>query len=169
MADGFTISKASGDLVSMTMHRGPFDNLVSKVSRTLAQPTRILDRIGRIAVRSVEKTIKAGGRPKPWKESIRARETGRPTLNDKGALLGSIFSEVSGSKLIVASDSLKARILHFGGTIKPVRAKALRFKLADGSWVTTKQVTIPARPFMVLQVKDYNTIRSAIKDEIGKL
>jgi phage gpG-like protein len=40
-----------------------------------------------------------------------------------------------------------AAIHQFGGVIVPKNAKALRFKLPSGQWVTVKKVVIPPRPF----------------------
>lgn len=48
----------------------------------------------------------------------------------------------------VAKGSKQALILEFGGTIVPVKAKALRFQLPDGTWVIAKSVRIPAFPYL---------------------
>lgn len=47
-----------------------------------------------------------------------------------------------------SADVAYARIHELGGVIRPVRAKALAFKLPDGTFVQAQQVTIPARPFL---------------------
>jgi len=41
-----------------------------------------------------------------------------------------------------------ALIHELGGDIFPKRAKALRFKTADGKWHTVKHVRIPSRPYL---------------------
>lgn len=46
------------------------------------------------------------------------------------------------------------RIQELGGTVRPVRAKALRFQI-NGHWVSAKQVTIPARPYLRPAVEDH--------------
>jgi phage gpG-like protein len=45
-------------------------------------------------------------------------------------------------------DVVYARIHELGGTIKPKTAKALRFRLDDGTFVVVQQVTMPARPYL---------------------
>lgn len=45
-------------------------------------------------------------------------------------------------------DVVYARIHELGGVIKPKRAKALSFRLDDGTFAVVKQVTIPARPYL---------------------
>lgn len=47
-----------------------------------------------------------------------------------------------------SKDVAYALIHELGGVIVPVRAKALKFKLPDGSFRIVKSVTIPARPYL---------------------
>jgi len=44
-------------------------------------------------------------------------------------------------------DAVYALIHELGGVVKPKNAKALAFEI-DGEFVTVKQVTIPARPYL---------------------
>lgn len=53
----------------------------------------------------------------------------------------------------IGSPMIYARIHEFGGIIKPVRAKWLRFKTRDGSWHMVKQVKIPARKYFSKSIK----------------
>ncbi|MCE1186213.1 MAG: phage virion morphogenesis protein [Rhodocyclales bacterium] len=48
---------------------------------------------------------------------------------------------------ILGSNLVYARIHELGGTVKAVRAKYLRFR-TQGRWVSKRQVTIPARPYL---------------------
>ncbi|NLI41974.1 MAG: hypothetical protein GX421_12505 [Caldisericales bacterium] len=52
-----------------------------------------------------------------------------------------------------------AAIHEFGGEIKPVSKKYLRFRTFDGSWHSVKKVIMPARPFL----------RPAAADESGRI
>lgn len=72
----------------------------------------------------------------------------------------SVTFQVSGLKITVGSNRIYAAVHQFGATIKPVRAKALAFRLGGagvgprgGKRTTTflvraKSVTIPARPYL---------------------
>jgi phage gpG-like protein len=81
---------------------------------------------------------------KAWK-ALRVRH-GQPLL-DTGRLRNSLHTYTSGTLAGVATDVKYAPIHQAGGVIRPVRAKALRFKGPKG-WIFTKgPVTIPARPF----------------------
>ena len=49
---------------------------------------------------------------------------------------------------LVCSVGPAGRTGELGGVIKPKRAKALSFRLDDGTFAVVKQVTIPARPYL---------------------
>lgn len=78
-----------------------------------------------------------------------------PWQNQTGTLEGSIkitaFARAQGTGVVGqwgSSDANYALIHELGGVIRPVRAKALAFRLPDGSFRMASQVTIPARPFL---------------------
>lgn len=81
---------------------------------------------------------------------INVRQKLNTTGTSTGALSGSIGYDVDGSRLAghVGTAMIYARIHEFGGVIRPVRAPMLRFTLPDGTFVRTKRVTIPARPYL---------------------
>jgi len=68
-----------------------------------------------------------------------------------GHLRRSVHSKVQdeGDKIIgmLYSNVVYARIHELGGTIRPRTKKYLRFKV-NGKWVSKKEVTIPARPYL---------------------
>lgn len=49
-----------------------------------------------------------------------------------------------------------ARIHEYGGVIVPKTKKSLRFKGKDGTYVFTKRVVMPARPFLEPAFKDHH-------------
>ena len=73
-------------------------------------------------------------------------------LVDTAALLNRwVFGleKTSGTSVgaFTGTDKIYARIHEFGGVITPKTAKALHFQI-DGHWVTTRSVTMPARPYV---------------------
>lgn len=93
-------------------------------------------------------------------------------LMDKGILRQSFTPETGpgsaykhteiGEDFVQISTNLKyAAIQNFGGTIVPVKAKALSFVTAGGQRVFAKKVTIPARPF--------NEFTDAQEDEFAEV
>lgn len=86
----------------------------------------------------------------PWKPSRRASLQGGQTLRDTGRLAnswsrGQADLEVRPDGFTIGTNVRYARIHQFGGDIRPVRARALRFQTADGQWHTRQRVRIPQR------------------------
>ena len=103
-----------------------------------------------------------------WKPSLRAKVQSGQTLLDTGRLRRSVRTEgkASGKKVTVTGGTVPlvyAAIHQFGGDIRPVRAKFLRFRLATGEHVKTKHVRIPARPYVGLTEKTIGKITAKIK------
>jgi len=108
----------------------------------------------------VKKNFDAGGRPAKWKKKA---DGSASHLMKTGRMRSSIHGKVVGKKIRVGTGVKQAAIHHFGGTIslpeiRPVNAKALRFKVG-GTVVFAKKVrphdvTIPARPFLVFTKDD---------------
>jgi len=94
---------------------------------------------------------------RPWQKSLRADLEGGQTLSDTGRLRRSFTYQANDRGFVVGTNVRYAAIHQYGGTIRPKRAKYLRFRLAGGSskrksgrggWVQTKQVSLPPRPFV---------------------
>lgn len=69
--------------------------------------------------------------------------------NPTGTLSGSITYNMLGEgEAEVGPGMIYAAIHEFGGTIRPVRARALVFEVG-GRTVVTQQVTMPKRPYML--------------------
>lgn len=77
-----------------------------------------------------------------WKPQ-RCRPGGQ-TLSDTGRLKNSWRVSVTDKSVRLVNATRYAEIHQYGGIIRPVKAKALRFKLGSG-WVMKKKVTIPQR------------------------
>jgi len=105
---------------------------------------------------------------KSWKPSFRARVKGGQTLLDSRRLSQSVITEgrASGKKVTVTGGTVPlvyAAIHQFGGDIRPVRAKWLRFRLATGEGVRTKHVRIPARPYVGLGPRSIELIAAKFR------
>lgn len=100
--------------------------------------------------------------------------------NQTGTLEGSIaiaeYATREGSGVVGtwgSRDVRYARIHELGGVIVPVRAKALKFKLPDGSFRVVESVRIPARPFLrpaadAIYPKLKDNIRKALERTFSK-
>lgn len=89
---------------------------------------------------------------------VHAQNNARTVLNKHptGNLVNSIGVRREGKHVLVGVWGVKyAKIHEFGGLITPIKGKYLRFKTADGQWVTTKVVHIPARPYLRPAVSEH--------------
>jgi len=96
---------------------------------------------------AMEAFTDAGMRPAQWapkKDGTASTLQGR----NMGVLRRSLRIEATESSVTIGSDRPYARIHQEGGTIEAKNGGWLRFKTADGKWVTVRQVTIPARPYL---------------------
>lgn len=98
----------------------------------------------------------------------------KQNLIDTGNLKASISAEPEGSGAVTIGprNVIYAAIHEFGGVIRAVKAKALRFRTEDGAWHTVKAVTIPARPYARPALDEHvqeveEAIATAINKKIG--
>lgn len=120
---------------------------ISALLKTAKKPLPVLRAMGTTFKSITEGTFNSVGasyRPKPWKP----KWDGSPSnLQQSTTLAKSFHLDVTDQYAKVSNPMKYAAIHQFGGIIKPVNAKMLRFKTPDGNWISVKQVTIPERPF----------------------
>lgn len=103
--------------------------LLGQLSGRLRETGPLLTAIAADMERAVRQNFAQGGRPQPWPESHRARTEGGRTLQDTLLLLSSIYRRSTGRAATVFTRDKRARLLHFGGTVRPRQAKALTIPL----------------------------------------
>lgn len=147
---------------------GGLDEAVGLLGRIVGMPeSELLDQLGRQIQQQTrdriedEKTAPDGT---PWKKN----RAGTPTLYREGNLARSIEFEPSGSTVAVGSSLIYARIHQLGGEIRPVAARALHFKGADGGDVFARSVTIPARPYLGLSDENRRDVLEATVDFVRR-
>lgn len=99
-----------------------------------------------------------------WKKG---RKTSGRTLTKDGHLSGSISSRATSSEAAWGVNRVYAAIHQFGGVIRPRTKKSLRFRVAGGGFVTAKQVTMPARPFLGISDDDRADILHVLRKHYG--
>lgn len=120
--------------------------IIDELEGRLKNPV-ILDRIGGIAVSLVQKNIEQGS----WAPNAgltAAVKQGNKPLRDRGPLLSSITYRVEGNKVVVGTNHPAAELLHNGGTVRPVKSKALA--IPAGPWVRTMMRDTDLSPRLVL-------------------
>lgn len=129
------------------------------------QPGPILRAIGVGLARNTRERFDQGMDPggHPWAELNPAYEMGKKgpgILREsgmRGGLQGSITFDVAGHEVAIGTNKIYGAIHQFGGTIRPKRGPYLVFRLA-GALVKTREVTIPARPYLGIGDEDEDTI-----------
>lgn len=93
------------------------------IGRRISDPA-LLDVLGSAAEGLVIKNIKTGSWAANSALTQEVKGNAKP-LQDSGRFLASIAHRVEGDKAVVGSTHVAARILHYGGTIRPKAAKNL--------------------------------------------
>lgn len=117
--------------------------------RGLRNTSPLMQEVGDVMLTAVSENFLQGGRPK-WL----GKWDGTPSkLQDTGHLRDSISRAFDDTSAVVGTNVIYAGIHQFGGTIRPKKAKALRF---NGRFVA--KVEMPARPFLKLDESDFQEI-----------
>lgn len=121
--------------------------------------TGLMDRIGAHLVASTQLRFEDQASPVgvPWARSRRAASVGGQTLVDTGRLRASITHRAARNAVEVGTNVRYAGTHQFGATIVAKTPKGLRFRIGN-AWITKRQVTIPARPFLGLDAADREAI-----------
>lgn len=123
---------------------------VERALRDVGKPERItaaLNALGRVLVTRIQLTFRRSTAPNGTRWAPLKLRQGQP-LVDSGRLRASITSKVQDREVVVGTNVQYARVHQFGATIRPKRAKLLRFPNGAGGFAFARQVTVPARPFM---------------------
>lgn len=107
----------------------------------------------------------------PWKPSLHSKLSGMPTLVNQGHLRDSVHYVLDGDAAVEVGAGGVARnyaaIHQVGGTIT-AKGGALKFTLANGQFMRTKSVTLPARPYLGLSAADETAILEIVGDHLAR-
>lgn len=155
------------------------DRLVAAMLRDmlarLDNPRPALKTIGEIVRTSIQKNFKAGGRPRRWYKSRRARAEGGQTLVDTARLMRSFTVNADKRSVAVGTNVVYAAVQNFGAARGSFGRKSVGVKAhtrtVDGKQISVtahsrQQVlpwgTIPARPFMKIHDEDLEEMLEAV-------
>ena len=129
----------------------------------LGNLTPLMDRIGMAIETTTAERFEAGFAPDgtPWK---RGRKTSGKTLIRDGFLKASITHNAGPSSVEIGTNKIYARIHQYGGTISAKSGGFLKFKIPGLGFVSVKDVTIPARPFLGVSAEDEDEIEALTAD-----
>lgn len=150
----------AGTAIEILHNIDEISSKVKTVEQRLGHLQPALAIIGETVRTSVVRNFEKGGRPRGWQELspvTLAQKKGGSILVGKGhagGLMGSIHAEVGKNSVMVGTNKIYGAIHQFGGQAGK-----------------NKKVTIPARPFLMIQDQDWKEINDELGDYIlqGKL
>jgi phage virion morphogenesis protein len=144
-----------GVAVSIKIDDREVRKMLGGILRRISNPAPVMKIIGAIARTSIVRNFEKGGRPTKWKalspETLK-RKKGTAILREQGmagGLMGAVNYKPFPRKVILSANKIYAAIHHFGG------------KAGRG-----RKVTIPARPYMMVQDEDWVEMKAALNDFI---
>ena len=143
-------------MISIKSDDSAVRRIVKGLLKRLSNTTPAMRVIGEIVQESIQTNFEEGGRPKKWKKlkstTIKQRKRrghwpGRILVESgvSGGLMGAISYKPFPKKVVMSANKIYAAIHHFGG------------KAGRG-----KKVTIPARPYMMVQDEDWREIEAML-------
>lgn len=170
--------------ITLELRHQAFDQAIARlraVTDDLADAGRA---IATVLENSVRQNFEEGGRPNKWQESKRAREQGGQTLRDTDRLYNSITAafDAANNQVRVGTNVVYAPAHHFGAhqtVVQHVREHVAIRNQAFGRPMTPRPVTVrahdrtmplklPARPFMMIQSEDWETIGDIVQAAIDE-
>ena len=142
----------------------------------MRHPSPLLRQMGVYLVHSTQERFNAGVDPtgaawSPLLPAYAAVKRGSHILIESGmsgGLQGSITFDSGPDYVVWGSNKVYAAVHQFGAIIRPDKANALRFHLGP-ALVITKQVTIPARPYLGISTEDEEEIAYLAGRYVNKL
>ncbi len=132
------------------------------------QGETLLEALARLIRESTRERILAGG-PAPDGSAWKPNRAGlTPILHRSGALARSIDYAVAGTRAIIGSGLVYARIHQEGGVIVPKSASALVFQVGNQVY-RVKKVTMPARPYIGLSGEDRSELVQTVAAYLRRL
>jgi len=128
----------------------------------------LLEAMARLIRESTRERILAGGPAPDGSAWAPNREGRKPILHRSGALARSIDYLVQGTRAIIGSGLVYARIHQEGGTIVPKSASALVFSVGNRLF-RVKKVTMPARPYIGLSGDDRSELVQTVVNYLRRL
>ena len=145
-----------------------FDKAVAKAAKKMANSRMLKASVGEALVSGTIRRFNNEESPKgeKWEKSGRAIAEGGQTLSDTAHLRKSIDFKATPAQVMVGSNLLYARIHQLGGTIKPKKGKALKFKGKNGQDIFVSEVNMPARPYLGVSKADMDEVRETMAEFI---
>lgn len=146
----------AGSGIEIKVDTSEVERLFSEIQSRCLDLTPVMRVIGETIRTSVMTNFEQGGRPQAWKPlseaTLKRGKSGGGILRRQGmagGLMGSIHHQAFNDRVVIGTNKVYAAIHQFGG------------KAGRGH-----KVTIPARPYLMIQDGDWAEITEVLKDYI---
>jgi len=148
----------SGVSISITINDAQVRRAFGQLEGLMENTAPVMSAIGTALVASthmrfVSQTDPDGAAWRALDPEYAAGKRNSRILTESGRLRDSINSEAGRDQVRVGTNIIYAAIHQFGGTIKPVSASHLVFRIG-GRLVMADSVTLPARPYLGISADD---------------
>lgn len=150
----------------VSLNWGGFDRAIANAARKMSNKKLLMSTIGETLVSGTIKRFASEEDPegRKWKQSRRARAQGGQTLSDNAHLRNSIDYAATSDKVMVGSNLVYARIHQLGGAIRPKNGNYLKFRTANGGFVSVRKVEMPARPYLGVSAADLEEVKAVFTE-----
>ena len=157
----------AGAQIRYTLEDG---QVMAAIERLTAVRFSVLRPIGLALVQVTQERFRDERDPfgQPWaplNPAYAEIKRGPGILRASGLLMRSITYRAAAAEVAVGSNRIYAAVHQFGATIRPVRAKALVFRLGSRV-VRAGSVTIPARPYLGFGPKDQAAVLEVVEEAV---
>lgn len=161
----------AGTRVEITIRDQALRDMLGRLDAAGRDQSRGWDMVGAALVSNVGERFEEGRGPgrQPWPQSLRARLQGGQTLVDSNRLASSVTHRASARGVEHGTNVIYAAIHQFGGTIEAKSAGRLAFRLADGTFLRPREVTIPARPFLGIDDDQEGIVVAELEAWLGEV
>ncbi|MDA3835513.1 MAG: phage virion morphogenesis protein [Spirochaetales bacterium] len=172
----------SGAAITVKVNDAGVKELLVRIQKNLGDLTPIMKIIGSTIRTSIVRNFEKGGRPDKWKKHSKATEKRRGkgakilmAQGLAGGLAASINYQAGKNSVTVGTNKIYGAVHEFGAKKGSFGAVTANIKEHLRKGVKVKAHTrkmklpwgdIPARPFLMVQNKDWTEIRAALNDYI---
>lgn len=154
--------------ITLELRHQAFDQAIARLREKVSDLSDPGRAIALVLTDSVRQNFEEGGRPNKWQESKRAREQGGQTLRDTDRLYNSITGEFDAANNLVrvGTNVVYAPAHHFGAhqtVVQHVREHVRQNGVRVRAHGRNMPFNLPARPFMMIQSEDWDTISDIIQ------
>ncbi len=149
--------------INVTVDSGRALAALRSLRQSVTNLRPVMAKIGDELVTSTKLRIDKGVSPDgtAFKPVVRG---GQPLRDTSTHIYGAIHSRATDNAVVIGVPYAWAKVHQYGATIRAKNVPYLRFMIRGKGWVTKKEVTIPARPWLGVSREDSTAMLRIVRD-----